>query len=93
MLNVKNLHLYTLFYQQYRIWAHKNTDSAKKYSETDIIRMLEFLIDKFVMLDGDIFNSRYTYGYKLCSSSHRLVALFLRNIHHAGSSQEKCSAV
>ena len=37
-----------LFYKK-----KKNTDSTKKFSETDIIKMLEFLFDNiFVMFGG-----------------------------------------
>ena len=53
------------------------SDSTKKFCVTDIINMLEFLIDNiFVMFDGRV-DSRHTYGYKLCSSSRRLVPLFV----------------
>ena len=34
-------------------------------------------------------DSRHTYGYKLCSSSRRLVPLFVRGRIHTGASQEK----
>jgi hypothetical protein len=37
------------------ILLKKNTDSTKKLSETDIINMLEFLIDNiFVIFDGHV---------------------------------------
>ena len=57
------------------------SDSAKKLSETDIIKILEFLIDNiFVMFGGRDFQqvtgSRHTYVYNLCSSSRRPVPLF-----------------
>jgi len=51
----------------------------KKLSETDIINMLEFLIDNiFVIFGGRVFSpdSRHTYGYKLCSSSRLFVAFW-----------------
>ena len=53
-------------------------DSTKKFAETDIINMLEFLIDNiFVMFGERIYPQTVgiTYGYKLCSSSRQLVAL------------------
>jgi hypothetical protein len=57
-----------------------HSDSTKKFSETNIINMLESLIDNiFVMFGGRVYStdSRHTYGYKLCSSSRRLVPLFV----------------
>jgi hypothetical protein len=45
-----------------------------------LINMLEFLIDNiFVIFGGSVFStdSRHTYGYKLGSSSRRLVPLFV----------------
>ena len=56
----------------------KNThsDSTKKFSETDIINMLEILIDNIlVMFGGREFKQTITW-YKLCSTSRRLVPLF-----------------
>ena len=52
----------------------------KSYSATDIPNMFEFLPDNiFVIFGGRVFStdSRHTYGYKLCSSSRRLVPLFV----------------
>jgi hypothetical protein len=40
-----------------------------EFSETNIIKIPEYLIDS--IFDGC--DSRHTYGYKLCSSSRRLV--------------------
>jgi len=37
----------------------------------------------------DVFFSRYSYGYQLCSSSRRLVPLFAQGRFHTGVSQEK----
>ena len=57
-----------------------HSDSTKKFSETDIFNILEFLIDNiFALFGGRVFQQ--TVGipnwYKLCSSSRRLVPLFL----------------
>jgi hypothetical protein len=42
------------------------------------------------MFGGRVFTeSRQTYGYQLCISSHRLVPLFVRCILHTGASPEK----
>jgi len=39
-----------------------HSDSTKKFSETDIINILEFLIDSiFVILDGRVFNKQSAY--------------------------------
>jgi len=40
----------------------KQSDSTKKFSEADIINMLEFLIDNiFAMIDGRVFNRLSAY--------------------------------
>jgi hypothetical protein len=62
------------------IQALLECDSTKKFSETDIFNILEFLIDNiFALFGGRVFQQ--TVGipnwYKLCSSSRRLVPLFL----------------
>jgi hypothetical protein len=54
--------------------------------------MLEFLIDDiFVIFGGRIFHQTVgiPMGTKLCSSSGRLVPVFLINRLHTGASQEK----
>jgi hypothetical protein len=68
-----------------------HSDSTKKFSETDIINMLEFLIDNIFVIFGErVFkDSRHTYEYKLCSSSRRLVPLFEWSRFHTGASLEK----
>ena len=55
----------------------KQSDSTKKLSETDIINMLEFLIDNiFVMFDGCVFQQ--TIGIHMGTHCHPLLAdLFL----------------
>ena len=64
---------------------------TKQSSETDIITMLEFLIDNiFAMFGGREYqNSQHIYEYKLFSSSRRLVPLFVRVRFHTGASHEK----
>ena len=51
-----------------------HSDSAKKFSETDIFNMLTLLLgNTFVIFGGGVFqDSRHTFGYKLSSSSRRL---------------------
>jgi hypothetical protein len=46
------------------ILPKKTTDSPKKFSATDIIKMLEFLIDNiFAMFGGHVFqHSQHSYG-------------------------------
>ena len=58
-----------------------NVDTNTLCSEPDI-NMFEFLIDNiFAMFGGRVFQQTiripYTYEYKLCSSSPRLVPLFV----------------
>ena len=67
------------------------SDSTKKFSESNIISMLQFFIDNiFAMFSGRVFqHSRHTNGYKLCSSSRRLVPLFVRGRLHIGAFHEK----
>jgi hypothetical protein len=50
---------------------YKHSDSARKFYETVIINMVEFLIDNiFDMFDGRVLQQRSAFhGYKLCSSS------------------------
>ena len=64
---------------KYIVLGRDRSYFVKKHSETDIINMLEFLIDNiFAIFGGRVFqHSRQTYGYKLCSSSRRLVPLFV----------------
>jgi hypothetical protein len=59
------------------------------FSETNIINMLEFLIDNIFALFGERVFQHTVYGYKLCSSSRRLVPLFVCSRLHTGASQEK----
>jgi len=64
-----------------------HSDSTKKFSETDIINMLEFFIDNiFVIFGGCVFQQTVsiTHWYKLCFSSRRLVPLFLWGRFYTG---------
>ena len=66
-----------------------HSDSTKKFSETDIINMLEFLIDNILaMFGGRDFQQTITW-YKWCASSRRLVPLFACGRLHTGASQKK----
>ena len=51
------------------------------FSEIDMTKMLGCLIDnRFAMLGERVFfstNGRYSYGYQLCFTSHRLVPLLV----------------
>ena len=60
-----------------------HSDSTKAFSETDIFNMLEFLIDNYLLCLVDVFFN------KLCSSSCRLVPLFVWGRLHTRASQEK----
>ena len=68
------------------------SDSTKEFSQTDIIKMLEIFIDNiFVMFGGCVYStdSLHSYGYQLCSSSRRLVPLFVHDKLYTGTSPEK----
>ena len=56
---------------------HKHSDSTKKFSETDIVNMLEFLIDNiFVIFGGRVFQQ--TVGISMGTNCALLLAdLFL----------------
>ena len=69
-----------------------HSDSTKRFSETDIINMLEFLIDNiFATFGGRVFQQ--TVGIPMGTNSPRLfcqlVPLFVRGRLHTGTSQEK----
>jgi hypothetical protein len=69
------------------LFCEKNhSDSTNKFSETDVIKMPQFLNDNIFVIFG---GRRHTYGYKLCSSSRRLIPLFVWGWFHKGASQEK----
>jgi len=51
--------------------------------------MLEIVIDNIsAIFGGCAFNSQHSCGLTQCSSSCRLVSLFLRGMHHEGVSHE-----
>ena len=52
-------------------YVNNHSDSTKQFSETDIFKMLEFLIDNtFAMIGGHVFQQTdNSYGYQLCSSA------------------------
>ena len=73
--------------KSYFVIEKNHSDSTKKFSEADYIQILEFLIDNF--FGGRVFqHCQHSYGYKLCSSSHQYVPLFVRDRLHTGASQE-----
>jgi hypothetical protein len=77
---------------RYYFVKKNHSDSTKKFSETDITNMLEFLIANIFVIFGRCVVQQtggITYGYKLCFSSRRPVPLFVRGRFHTGASQEK----
>ena len=61
-------------------FVKEHSDSKHKYSEHDIIKMLEFLVDNiFVVFCGKGFpaDSRHSNGKKLCPSSSRQISLLI----------------
>ena len=69
--------------KSYFVKKAKNTDSAKRFSETDWQHIC------YVCWTWFSTDSWHTYGYILCSSSRRLFPLFVQDILHTGASQEK----
>ena len=71
------------------ICENTHSDSTKTFSETDIIKMVECLIENiFVIFGGRGFStdSGHTYWYKLCSFSRLLVPFlyetdFMHGLH------------
>jgi len=63
-----------------------HSDSTKKFSETDIIRMLELLIDDiFVMFDGCVFQQ--TEGTPMGTNCANLLADLLLYLYEADFTQ------
>ena len=72
---------------KYLVFGHKesyfvkiHSDSKLKYSEDDIIKMLDFLVDNiFVVFAEKVFpaDSQYSNGNKLCPSSSRHISLLI----------------
>jgi hypothetical protein len=65
---------------------------TSKFSETDVIKMPEILIDNIfvILFGGRVFQqSRHSRWYKLFSPSRRLHSLFVRGRLHTGASKEK----
>ena len=65
-------------------FVKEHSDSKSKYSEDDIIKMLEFLVDNiFVVFAGSLpAESRHSNGYELCPSSRRHLSVFIRSGFH-----------
>ena len=64
----------------------EHSDSKSMYSEDDIIKMLEFLVDNiFVVFAGKVFQQTvgmHSNGYELCPSSHPHLSVFIRSGFH-----------
>ena len=79
-MNGQRRYKYLVLGRDISYFIKHHSDSTKKFSETDIFNMLEFLIDNiFALFGGRVFQQRVGIpnGHKLCSSSRRLVPLFL----------------
>ena len=63
--------------RSYFVKKNKHSNSTKKFSETDIVNMLEFVIDNiFVIFGGRVFQQ--TVGISMCTNcALRLADLFL----------------
>ena len=62
----------------------EHSDSKNRYSEDDIIKMLEYLVDNiFVVFAGSLpADSRHSNGYELCPSSRQHLSVFIRSGFH-----------
>ena len=63
----------------------EHSDAKNKYTEEDIIKMLEFLVDNiFVVFAGKGFqtDSRHSHGHKLCPSPSRHISILVRSGIH-----------
>ena len=66
-------------------FVKEHSDSKNKYTEDDIINMLEFLVDNiFVVFGGKVFptDSRHSNGHKLCPSPSRHISVLIRSGIH-----------
>ena len=65
-------------------FVKEHSDSKNNYSEDDIIKMLEFLVNNiFVVCAGSLpADSRYFNGYELCPASRRHLSVFIRSGFH-----------
>ena len=71
-------------------FVKEHSDSKNKYTEDDIIHMLEFLVDNiFVVFGGKVFptDSRHSNGHKLCPSPSRHISVLIRSGIHSLCSQ------
>ena len=65
-------------------FVKEHSDSMNKYTEEDIIKMLEFLVDKiFVVFAGKVFpGNRHSHGHKLCPSPSLHISILVRSGIH-----------
>ena len=73
----------------------EHSDFKNKYSEGDIIKVLEFLVDNiFVVFAGKNLpaDSWHSIGYELCPSSRRHLSVFFRSGIHSLCSQRKINS-
>ena len=81
-----NRYKYLVLGHEETYFVKEHSNSKNKYSEDDIIKMLEFLVDNiFVVfcrksLPAD---SRLSNGYELCPSSRRHLSVFIRSGFHS----------
>ena len=66
-------------------FVKEQSDSKNKYSEDDIIKMLEILVDNIFVVFADKSlpaDSRHSNGYELCPASRRHFSVFIRSGFH-----------
>ena len=62
----------------------EHSDSKNKYTEEDIIYLLEFLVDIFVAFAEKGFptDNRHSHGHNLCPSPSRHISILVRSGIH-----------
>ena len=61
-------------------FVREHSDLKSKYTEEDIIRMLEFLVDNiFVVWKGFPTDHRHSHGHKLCPSPSGHISVLIRS--------------
>ena len=75
---------YLVLWYEETYFVKEHSDSKNKYSEDDIIKMLEFLVDNILKIRGFCqkslpADSRHSNLYKLCPASRRHISVFIRS--------------
>ena len=85
---IRNTHLHKNGNRRYKYlvlgregpyFVKKHTDSKSKYTEEDIIKMLEFRFDNIFLVFGKCFptDNRHSNGHKLCPSPSQYISVLI----------------